>query len=352
MVRTSFSCLMVVFLACGGGGGGGGVDTGGKVDAKDAGKDQSAVDTGQDQGHIELGDVVDAKDSVPTTDDLGGGVDAQAEDVQPVDQGVQEDVIDVPPSDSKDTGQRYHPEGWATPGSANFHGKTAKQGISQCTTCHGADLTGGAVQVSCDSCHQGVKTNCVFCHGGKDNQTGAPPVDISDGADTTLVTVGAHTAHVSAKSGISVPFDCVVCHKKPSSALDPDHIDGSPAEVLASNGWDRQAAVCATAYCHGNFIGGNTSNKPKWTASSQAQCGSCHALPPSTGRHPSVFAKHSFMGQDCTNCHNGIANNGATQILDPTKHINQTKDVVLKAGGTWNPQTKTCDPACHGAEQW
>ena len=38
--------------------------------------------------------------------------------------------------------------------------------------------------MSCDDCHdEGWRTDCVFCHGGVDDTTGAPPEDIRDEAD-------------------------------------------------------------------------------------------------------------------------------------------------------------------------
>ncbi len=326
-------------LACGGGGGGGPAsDPGGGQDlatSGDQGGGQDIAGPSDPGGGGDPGPVQDVSDPGPGQDVPG-----------PADEGHGQD-----PGPTQDSGGSYHPQGWATPGSGNFHGDEAKQGLAACTACHGQDLTGGSVGVSCEMCHGGFKTNCTFCHGGRDTDKGSPPVDIHDQVATTEVTVGAHTAHVTAKSGLASPFDCVKCHQKPSSALDAGHVDGSPAEVLAALGWNRDAATCSTAYCHGNFPGGNSANHPVWTKTGQAPCGSCHKLPPSTGRHPSVFGEHSFMGQDCTNCHNGIANNGATQILNPALHVNGQKDVVLKSG-TWNPTTKTCDPACHGPKTW
>lgn len=344
-MRNAFLVASSIWLLIACRAGGSGVtprDTGGGNDVSaphDPGPSQDQIpvwDPGQTTDPGTTGDPGTVQDP-GTTQDPGTGVDPG----QPEDPG--------PP---QDTGGTYHPQGWATPGSQTFHGDEAKQGIAACTACHGQDLTGGSVGVSCETCHGGFKTNCTFCHGGVDTDKGSPPVDIHDQTATTLVTVGAHTAHVTAKSGLASPFDCVKCHQKPSSALDAGHIDGSPAEVLAALGWNRDTATCSTGYCHGNFTGGNSGNHPIWTKTGQAPCGSCHNLPPSTGRHPTVFAKHSFMGQDCTNCHNGIVNNGATQILNPALHVNGQKDVSLKSGGTWNPTTKTCDPACHGAKQW
>ena len=52
---------------------------------------------------------------------------------------------------------------------------------------------------------------------------------------------------------------------------------------------------------------------------SEAQCGSCHGLPP-TG--------HVDFGglSTCTNCHFGIVN-AQGQIIDKSKHINGVKNV-------------------------
>lgn len=305
--------------ACGGGGGGG---------------------TQHDSGDVD--DLAGPRDRSPAWDEATERDPAQTLDPGPIqDEGS-----------AKDPGATYHPPGWAISGNDPFHGDEAKQGLKACTTCHGADLTGGAVGVSCETCHKGFKTKCTFCHGGVDTDNGAPPVDIHDQTATTVVTVGAHTAHVIAKSGLASPFDCVKCHEKPSSALDAGHLDGSPAEVLSALDWDRDNATCSNGYCHGRFQGGHTGNLPVWTKTGQAACGSCHDLPPSTGRHSSVYAKHAFMGKDCTHCHDGIANHDATLILNPALHVNTQKDVVLGSGGTWNPATKTCDPSCHGPKPW
>src|SRR6185369_16838054 len=76
-----------------------------------------------------------------------------------------------------------HPGSWMTESDRGFHGFSANRGLGACQQCHLADLTGGVTGVSCAQCHDrslpdGVaswKTNCVMCHGGTDNGTGAPP---------------------------------------------------------------------------------------------------------------------------------------------------------------------------------
>ncbi|MBI5544180.1 MAG: CxxxxCH/CxxCH domain-containing protein, partial [Deltaproteobacteria bacterium] len=94
-----------------------------------------------------------------------------------------------------------HPAGWMAQ-----HGAEANKGLSGCTSCHGADLLGGTSGASCNQCHATWKTNCTFCHGGTDNQTGAPPEDVAGLTATSEPTVGAHSAHVMASSGMSSPI--------------------------------------------------------------------------------------------------------------------------------------------------
>ena len=300
-----------------------------------AGTDTTTGDAGQD---------VVAPDVIVAVDTPAGetGPDATSDDT----------VVASDPGTDEGNGT-YHPQGWTDPTSGTFHGDTAKQGIGACTGCHGANLDGGSVGISCENCHSGFRTNCTFCHGGTDNALGSPPIDIHGATATSEITVGAHSSHVQAKSNIASAIDCTACHVKPTNALDAGHIDGSPAEVNADRGWNRAAVQCATAYCHGNFVGGTSTNHPAWNqvGTGQAACGTCHATPPRTGRHGSVFGKHSPQTNQCSNCHNGIAGDGGTTILDPTRHINGTKDVVIK-NGTWNAATKSCDPSCHGAKTW
>jgi len=121
--------------------------------------------------------------------------------------------------------------------------------------------------------------------------------------------------------------------------------------VLADAGWDPATTRCANA-CHGGFPGGNSANKPHWTRvdGSQAACGTCHVLPPKTGRHSAVFGKHSSFG--CSVCHEGMVNDTDTALVATSQHVNGVKDVKIKVGGTWNGATLTCAPACHGSQKW
>ena len=202
---------------------------------------------------------------------------------------------------------------------------------------------------------------CNGCHGSAAND--APPVDTKGNASTTLPSVGAHQAHLTAAHGLALPLTCEQCHVVPAAADAPGHVDASPAEVtfgaLAKTGganatWTHNNASCATTYCHGATLKNGSLTTPTWTKvdGTQDACGTCHGLSPKTGRHPSNFGDHSWMGKDCTNCHDGITNASGSAITSAALHVNGAKDVALKGGGTWNAGTKSCDPSCHGSEGW
>ncbi len=255
------------------------------------------------------------------------------------------------PSGSGNSGGA-HPDGYADPTSAAFHGPEALADLAPCKTCHGDDLAGGSSTISCEQCHGGWRTNCTFCHGGGENATGAPPSDTHGVSDTSVVTVGAHTSHVAGSRHIASPLDCSLCHVKPSDALDPGHIDGPTGTVTFSTtagAWDPQTNTCAV-YCHGVFPGGNAKNRPVWTdvGNHQADCTSCHAKPPATGRHLS----HVGRGNTCVECHINTDPTG-TVILDAEVHVNGLRDVQLNKGGVWIGAERSCTDTCHqGKRYW
>jgi hypothetical protein len=248
-----------------------------------------------------------------------------------------------------------HGPAWIDPASPGFHAFSANRGLGACQACHGVDLTGGPSGRSCASCHDvglppGVTSwadNCVMCHGGTDNQTGAPPeATWGNGADG--VRVGAHTAHVGGGS-LASPVDCSLCHQKPADAFAADHIDPGPAEVafsgLAVTGnaipsWDRASATCTT-YCHGSYSGmytyfhydtyytvpyAGTVGAASWTDAA-VTCDSCHGNPPAnyywhSGQHAG--------GNSCDLCHPGVNATGDGFISTAT-HLDGVIEVKPKS---------------------
>jgi DnaJ-class molecular chaperone len=70
-------------------------------------------------------------------------------------------------------------------------------------------------------------------------------------------------------------------------------------------------------------------------------CGSCHAIPPATGRH----AKHSSFS--CANCH-GVGYSKSS--VNASTHNNGTVNLANATG--WVVSTKSCTNGCHGMESW
>ncbi len=268
-----------------------------------------------------------------------------------------------------------HDASWMDTSSPGFHAYAADADLASCTTCHGAQLDGGNVQVACGRCHNLVPTpvadwrqNCVMCHGGTDNPTGAPP-RTTWGRSGDAVRVGAHSTHVSG-SDIAPAFDCSVCHVKPDSALSPGHVDGPTATVtfngLATNGslvppsWDRASGTCASTYCHGATLGGGTNKAPVWTSvgTGEASCGSCHGVPP-PAPHPAVTGLTS-----CAGCHPDTVD-ATGRIIPPSsggKHLDGVLEVSGGHPASWMDPTSagfhaysadaglaSCQ-ACHGPQ--
>ena len=227
-----------------------------------------------------------------------------------------------------------HPASWMNQADPGFHAYSADANIAACQGCHGAQLDGGSAKLPCASCHNGTTANaynCTGCHGGGDNQTGAPPRGIW-GAQTDPGAIGAHTAHVTA-SAISPAFDCNVCHVKPADALSPGHVDGNPTVTFAgipltqgaNPTWNASAATCSSTYCHGAFTGGNHAT-PVWTGgSSQGACGTCHDTPP-PAPHPAAALTA------CSGCHAQTMNADGT-LIPPAQGGKHLDGIVEATGG-------------------
>jgi len=188
-------------------------------------------------------------------------------------------------------------------------------------------------------------SRCTECHGGGDNQTGAPPFDVSGRSDPTLPSVGAHTAHVqSGPASVAPAFDCDACHVKPATVDAPGHRDGTvqitfgalaTANGTLSPAYDTRTSGCATVYCHGAFPAGNAANVPVWTAGpSQAACGTCHGDPAAV---PSALpGAHARLASGSTNatcnvCHPETVLADGTVDVAGGKHVDGLPEVDPEA---------------------
>lgn len=250
-----------------------------------------------------------------------------------------------------------HPQEWMAQESENFHGKVSQSsGVASCIECHGADFDGGRSRVSCVDCHAHVEGFCVACHGGLENQSGAPPYSLRGTTVTTSRGVGAHTVHLDG-GDLSAGFECTMCHDVPAFTLQEGHYDSlsttgylftdSIAEIAwgdfagTESHWSHASATCSNTYCHGNFTGGNSDNAVVWNGSNQAVCGSCHDI----GTEPASLGwKHAYhvgvAGLGCDECHAGVVD-AATSIVDKSLHVNGNVDQSVR-------DTTLCQ-SCHGS---
>jgi predicted CxxxxCH...CXXCH cytochrome family protein len=234
-----------------------------------------------------------------------------------------------------------HASGWS---SASVHGLAAKMQTLECADCHGASLTGGTSGISCDTCHpSGWRTDCTFCHGGTDNSTGAPPVDI-DGT-TTGTPFRDHSEHVEDTSTHDA-WDCDSCHVLPTSVTTAGHIfvsdsTAGAAEVNFTGGLSAAGAhtigatTCTNLYCHG---AGRSTSVGTATTGATYGCTSCHGSPPSTGEH-SLHRSYA-----CDQCHYSVMT-GSSTIKDPTLHVDGTREIVFQTSMTWSGSR--CTGYCH-----
>jgi len=254
--------------------------------------------------------------------------------------------------DSKCHAAYPHAEGFADSTSENFHQNyirsTANWNITQCQECHGVDYSGiGNPDKNCLRCHTQADgpEACNTCHGSANNP--GPPFDLFGHTATTFIGVGAHQTHLT-DTTLTTAFekDCILCHNKPLIYSSTGHVDNAPPPadinfgLFASDSgraephWDRASASCSNVYCHGNFklyrdsslyafgyadsvISGNNVTM-RWTevGTGQAECGTCHGLPP-TGHNPITT---------CFVCHGRVVD-ANMKIINKKLHINGHADV-------------------------
>jgi predicted CxxxxCH...CXXCH cytochrome family protein len=268
-----------------------------------------------------------------------------------------------------------HDPSWMDQASTSFHAYAADRGLGPCQACHGTALDGGIAQVACGSCHDKMQPdgtvlawsrNCLMCHGGVDNQTGAPP-RATWGNASDPIRVGAHTVHL-AGSAIAGPVACGSCHAAMTDAFSPGHIVNGIAHLtfggLATAGnahpsWNRSTATCSSTYCHGGYSGtysyttwdyaldrpitvtmtyGGGNGAPLWTDGPMT-CTSCHGNPPR--QNGNWHAGSHGGGNDCQICHpDAVGSSGVgTAITNPAQHVNGVVEVA--------PQWKTTCFYCH-----
>lgn len=252
---------------------------------------------------------------------------------------------------------RVHPAGFAA---GPVHGVEMTLQKQDCRTCHGADLTGG-VGPSCDGCHTlsaptSWRSQCTYCHGGGDNQTGAPPRHLDGTTDPARAKFAAHGAHVT--QGVAAALDCTQCHKKPADVLSAEHaFDATPgaAEVTMAQGLSPAGTYdgkggCTNLYCHGS---GRTNGTAR-DGSAALTCAGCHpALNSNEAAWGTMSGEHrlhlELNGVTCGDCHQTVTQNGTT-VVQPALHVDGKRQIAFGAaatGMTWTAANRRCNGPCH-----
>ncbi len=229
---------------------------------------------------------------------------------------------------------------------------------TRCGNCHGVPPPAPHVQSQlCGGCHPGfssttvnlnthingtVQTNtaCTNCHGTAGRQplasAAAPPSDLHRGTATTLRGVGAHQIHLTG-GALAPAIACTECHSVPANVNNhPNNALGVTFGPLArSSGatpaWNGSgttpALTCSASYCHGATLSGGSLTAPVWNRvdGTQAACGTCHGIPPTS-------SPHTPTSTSCGSCHTGYT---STTVVAAT-HV----DGLLQASGSCT--------TCHG----
>lgn len=211
-----------------------------------------------------------------------------------------------------------HADGFASPTSANFHGKLIVNPATDakaCTECHGSDFNGGSSQQSCNGCHKANHS------GGVASPTAANfhgLVIAARNGNTTACQKCHGTDYNGGMSGKS----CNACHKHPDGIVTPS----SPnfhGKLIAANNWS--LAQCKK--CHGTDYTGGISGQT---------CLSCH--------------NKANGPENCTTCH-GSSTSPAPPVdlsgnTSPTVRGVGAHQIHLTGGGAFSQLTIQCN-TCH-----
>jgi len=226
---------------------------------------------------------------------------------------------------------------------------TAHNDGANCTRCH--NHSNGFAGFGCQSCHGNPPTSFNTLVGRPDNKGSAP---------TGAVTAGMHAFHTYSTNGGS-GYQCAVCHRggmgggaSENMIIDvrfsafgvstSGRFDGFSlisGYTFSANNTTGGTLQCRNTYCHGNFMGGYTSNRPVWNVSSTGACGTCHGTaPPGLANHSLHLSSAWGPKAACDDCHPAGSQNG--------RHAGHVDGAVTFKDGNNLSATNACN-RCHGS---
>lgn len=282
---------------------------------------------------------------------------------------------------NSDTGK--HVDNWLPAG----HMTAANTDLATCADCHGADFAGGISNIACDLCHMGGTTSMhpagwlrdacfnhgvyalnngttacanIYCHGTYlSGVTGSGPSCTKCHAMPHSATCGSchaippatgrHSAHMT--TGLNIV--CGSCHAGDCVRHDNGIVDVAISTVFYAKSAGTvtfNGTTCSKVSCHGGQL------TPNWTAGAinvNTQCTACHAEGTAdynsynSGQHRRHVVNE---GLACTACHDTtlLAANHFTALN--TYAMEGPASATLLNSLNYNGTS--CDPACHGREDW
>ena len=249
---------------------------------------------------------------------------------------------------------------------------------------------------SCETCHNGYKSNPLHSNGELDTDGLAQLVVFAEEDTATWNNSTATCANLSCHGSVSwyttEESTCQLCHAS-GLANDPMTLNGSGSygkhiahvgehgyscetchngyknNTLHGNGlldadgagqiiyfadgftatWDNSTGTCASLSCHGSI---------SWYTTEELDCVSCHA--PGTVLDPLGKGRHSvhlstnqaeMNGMICETCHYNYRDNAAH--TDGTTDLSGMVSFSVEYGGSWNDVQGTCESmSCHGNASW
>lgn len=248
--------------------------------------------------------------------------------------------------DCHDTGTA-HPVPWSSDNDPATSHQTAGNLAIACALCHGVNLGGGAGP-ACTTCHNGgspvTNLNCTSCHNSPPSGTAAPNRE------------GAHTTHNALNRVTGV---CDSCHNGAGTGT-PNHFYNSTVDMAFLQVYDAKsgAAVftpangtCTNVSCHG------AQTTPVWIdglLDVDTQCTLCHRSRSASDQFNSYFSgRHNLHvggGLLCTDCHDTVKLSTAHFTTLDTPEMEGPASATLN--DSLNYDGTSCNPTCHGTENW
>lgn len=231
---------------------------------------------------------------------------------------------------------------------------------SNCTLCHGVDLTGGAVAPGCNTCHTALNAGTI------------PSAGACTSCHAKTPATGNHAVH-NALAGVAGA--CAACHDGAGNGT-AKHNNGTKDVVfaLAYNAKNVVATrnvdgSCSNVSCHGGIPA------PAWGGALTAGCLSCHTKGTAlntpqynsyySGRHNKHIDKDQQVELQCTDCHDMTLSVGGASHFGGlgTTGFELAPSATIKVPG-YTSATPSCSPGafpatgtysvgvCHGNKVW